>query len=288
MQIFKEFSRKQIITGITCIILFLASYLGVLSLYNQEATKGTADFSWGDSGKDHIETAVTVMSVDPVKGELTARLEFMPQGTLSVTDTYKVAKDLKLLVNSSTGKPERGFDKDKIMEPSDITVSLYDGRVTDYPFDKHKALISLQLEDAKNPEEGAPMLANFWGSIPGFNISASQSKESTSDSMDLEVNISRSNTTVIFSVFIMMGMWIVAVIVLLQSLSVLMKGRMVEIGMFTYMGTLIFALPAVRNIQPGIPPIGTFSDFLSFFWAEAFATIALVIVAYCWLTRYGK
>ncbi|NKB17610.1 MAG: DUF4436 family protein [Pseudanabaena sp. CRU_2_10] len=52
------------------------------------------------------------------------------------------------------------------------------------------------------------------------------------------------------------------------------------------MGALLFALPAVRNIQPGIPPVGTLTDFLSFFWAEALIATAVVIMFYCWFTRY--
>jgi len=37
--------------------------------------------------------------------------------------------------------------------------------------------------------------------------------------------------------------------------------------------SLIFGLPALRNIQPGVPPIGGFSDFLSFLWAEMMVSI---------------
>jgi hypothetical protein len=55
--------------------------------------------------------------------------------------------------------------------------------------------------------------------------------------------------------------------------------------MFTFMTALLFALPAVRNLQPYVPPIGGLTDFLSFFWAEALVAGSLSTVVFCWLFR---
>ena len=49
--------------------------------------------------------------------------------------------------------------------------------------------------------------------------------------------------------------------------------------------SLIFGLPALRNIQPGIPPPGTFGDSIAFTWAEiAAASSAVALIAH-WLYR---
>jgi hypothetical protein len=37
---------------------------------------------------------------------------------------------------------------------------------------------------------------------------------------------------------------------------------------------LLFAFAIVRNAQPGTPPIGTYSDFISFFWAEVIIALS--------------
>jgi hypothetical protein len=58
--------------------------------------------------------------------------------------------------------------------------------------------------------------------------------------------------------------------------------------MFTLIAGMLFALPAVRNLQPGVPPLGGLSDFLSFFWAESLVAISLPILFFVWLTRYKK
>ena len=43
---------------------------------------------------------------------------------------------------------------------------------------------------------------------------------------------------------------------------------------------LIFALPTIRNCQPGIPPIGTVTDIGCFFWVELIA-ISTAILLLC-------
>ena len=49
--------------------------------------------------------------------------------------------------------------------------------------------------------------------------------------------------------------------------------------------TLIFGLPALRNIQPGVPPIGGFSDYMSFIWAEMMVSISAIALAWTWIFR---
>lgn len=41
---------------------------------------------------------------------------------------------------------------------------------------------------------------------------------------------------------------------------------------------MLFALPAVRNVQPGNPPIGCTADFIAFFWGLGLITAASLIL----------
>jgi hypothetical protein len=47
--------------------------------------------------------------------------------------------------------------------------------------------------------------------------------------------------------------------------------------------SLIFGLPALRNAQPNVPPLGAFSDYLSFLWAEFIVASSTVIVIWRWI-----
>lgn len=289
MDILKGFTRQQITKAIIFLALFLVTYAAVIGLYKMESTRGVADFASPEPGADYIEVSINVMSIDPIKGDLAARIQFTPHGSLAIPNsTTRVNQGVKLAINTSTGKPERTFDKGKIMEPADVVVPLFDGQVNDYPFDRHESFLELEMTSTTNPPTEIPIKVNFWSNVPGFSTDAAPSSDNTPSYIGINISAARSITTTLFSVFIMLGMWVVGIIVLIQSQMVRGKGKMVEIGMFAYMATLIFALPAVRNIQPGIPPVGTLSDFLAFFWAEGLATVSFITIAYCWLTRYGK
>jgi Domain of unknown function (DUF4436) len=217
------------------------------------------------------------------------------------------------------------------MNPMEVVVNMFDGVVTDYPFDKHSAFLEMyflpgkeatkektaeakpaeaaptptpeapaageeqkqeegakKTEAAKPDEDEIPIGVDFFGSIPGFKIEAAKSKESTGDYVGINMAISRASTTRFFSFFVMAMMWGLTIAVLLLTLSVVLRGRKVELAMFSFTAALLFAFSAVRNAQPGTPPIGTYGDFISFFWAEVIIAMCLIILVFTWLLRPVK
>jgi hypothetical protein len=203
---------------------------------------------------------------------------------------------------------------------------MFDGLVTDYPFDKHSAFLEMyflpgkeaakeksaealkpaptptpatgeeqkkeegekKAEAEKSDENEIPIGVDFVGSIPGFKIDAAKSKESTGDYVGIDMTIARASTTKFFSLFVMTMMWGLTLGVIFLTLSVVLRGRKVELAMFSFTAALLFAFAAVRNSQPGTPPIGTYSDFISFFWAEVIIALCLIILVFTWVLRPAK
>uniref|UniRef100_UPI001882A234 DUF4436 family protein n=1 Tax=Microcoleus sp. LEGE 07076 TaxID=915322 RepID=UPI001882A234 len=89
-----------------------------------------------------------------------------------------------------------------------------------------------------------------------------------------------------FALVIIVIMWVLSIMALLLALKVMQSGKLPEVGMLSWTAVMLFAFPAIRNAQPGVPPVGTASDFLSFFWTEIIVVVALVIIGSCWLKRY--
>ena len=50
--------------------------------------------------------------------------------------------------------------------------------------------------------------------------------------------------------------------------------------------TLIFGLPALRDAQPNVPPLGVFSDYISYLWAESIIEAATIIAIWIWILRH--
>ena len=330
----EKVKAKDIIITVAILIVFGIALVLVLNIYQGEGDKRSAAVSnLGDKDPNHIEVDVKLVSIDPNKGDIVARLEFLPKGSFTTDEGSTLARDLKLYVNSANGKQELDFPKGKRMNPMEVVVNMFDGLVTDYPFDKHSAFLEMYFlpgkEAAKEKsaaaapkpaeptptptpeapaageeqkkEEGAkkaeaatpdeddiPIGVDFVGSIPGFKIEAAKAKESTDDYVGIDMTISRASTTKFFSFFVMAMMWGLTIGVMFLTLSVVLRGRKVELAMFSFTAALLFAFAAVRNAQPGTPPIGTYSDFISFFWAEVIIALCLIILVFTWLLRPAK
>jgi hypothetical protein len=332
----EKVKAKDIIITVVVVILFAVGLVLVLNIYKSEGEKRSASVSdLGEKDPNHIEVDVTLVSVDPNKGDIVARMEFLPKGSYT-KDDGTLARDVKLFVNGATGKQETDFPKGKKMNPMEVVVQMYDGLVTDYPFDKHKAYLEMYFvpgkPEKKSAEPGAakpaeaapsptpkpeaadeeepkkedaakkteavakseeeddeiPIGVDFAGSISGFKIEAAKAKESQNDLVGIDMTISRAATTKFFSLFVMVMMWGLTISVLLLTLSVVLRGRKVELAMFSFTAALLFAFATVRNAQPGTPPIGTYSDFISFFWAEVIIALCLVVLVFTWLLRPAK
>ena len=342
MPITKRLTTRDMIVGVGLIVVFAIAMWLVLNSYQNEGEKRSAEISSeGEKDPNHIETFVKLLTVDPVKGDATARIEFIPHGTFAKEDGT-LARNVKLYTNSATGKQEHDFQKGKRMNPVEAVVNMYDGLVTDYPFDHHSAFLELYFvapeaaagqtqspaggstaepkdtpaaapsdtppapaaspataEDRAQPtptpkkeengaaasEEEISIAVDFYGSIAGYRIEAAKSEDSDDDYVGIDMKIARSSTVVFFSVFVMILMWGVTIAVMLLTLSIILHGRKVELAMFSFLAALLFAFAAVRNSQPGVPPIGTYSDFISFFWAEVLLALCLLAIIFIWLSR---
>ena len=148
----EKLKAKDIIITVVVVILFAVGLLLVLNIYKSEGEKRSASVSdLGEKDPNHIEVDVTLVSIDPNKGDIVARMEFLPKGGYT-KDDGTLARDVKLFVNGATGKQETDFPKGKKMNPMEVVVQMYDGLVTDYPFDKHKAYLEMYFVPGK-PEK---------------------------------------------------------------------------------------------------------------------------------------
>ena len=268
----------------------------VLTKYKSEG-ENRAAFLEADTqkaGENRIDVSGRIVTADVIKGDVAVRLEFTPKGSLLSADGVTLARDLeKLYVSSATGKNVHEFKKGKRMNPIEAVVEIYEGEPMDYPFDAHTQP-SYRFSSNRRRRRAARSGGNE--SIPvGVELRVARSpacgwipntrEENTPDHTVIDINIQRATTAVFFSVFIMIAMWALAFGVLFLVFRVFAGHRKIEISMFSFLGALLFAFPALRNSQPGTPPIGTLSDFLAFFWAEVIIALSLLSVVLRWLVK---
>jgi hypothetical protein len=284
-------SKKAVIIGILLLLVFAAAYAFVLSVYKSEGENRAAALAPNEKiANDRIDASARIVSADPVKGDISVRLTFTPHGSLLSADGVTLSRDLLLDINAGAGKHAYEFKKGKRMDPVEAIVEIYEGEPMDYPFDKHEAELSFYFEPAgataaTEAESSIPVAIQLYGSVTGLRIDADYAKEHKDDHVVIDLSLARASTAVFFSIFIMAAMWALTLGVVFLVFRVLAGHRKIEISMFSFLGALLFAFPALRNSQPGTPPIGTLSDFLAFFWAEVIIALCLLSVVLTWLTR---
>jgi hypothetical protein len=69
-------------------------------------------------------------------------------------------------------------------------------------------------------------------------------------------------------------MWVLSLTILTLSATIWFRERKVEPPIISLCASLMFALPAIRNTQPGAPIIGCTADVGGFFWNMALVSFA--------------
>ena len=292
----KTINKKNLILIISGIVIFFAAFIYSYNVYKSEGEKRSVFVEKTPEGRtDFLEIIAYIVSIDPIKGDMTVRLDFQPKGALA-NEKGVLNEEVDLFVNSLTGKQEHTFTKGKTINPIDVTLNLYDGLVTDYPFDKHKADLfvvttSKQKHDksevSNEDEEDISIdnTVNFSGSVTGYKIDAELEKNSPDNTTELYIYIERAASAKFFSTLVMIIMWILILMLFLLVFDILVRGRKIEIAMFTFASAMLFAFPAFRNMMPLSPPIGAFPDYIAFFWAEGMAALTLVLLILTWFSR---
>ena len=101
----------------------------------------------------------------------------------------------------------------------------------------------------------------------------------------IALRVTRADHVIALSLLVMVLMMSLAMGVLLMALRVLTSDGSVDLLPLSLSITLIFGLPALRNVQPGVPPVGVTGDYLSFIWAENIVGISAVLIMFTWLRR---
>ncbi|MEG4576671.1 DUF4436 family protein [Microcoleus sp. N3A4] len=294
MQTVNKFTLKKTLILICSLAVSLAI---ILSIYSHNANAQEPYRPSQDTAaplKSLVEVNMTVIAVDPIKNELETRLQFELKGIYKKGPTYP-AQDLLMTVNGANVQDsEITFKEGKPMIVPALKFNLVKGKINNYPFDKHIAKVAISIDPlASIGKKFAPFELNpvplefkFNADVPGFDISYKPMEENSSIFIYIDVTATRSLPVKFFALVIIVIMWVLSTMALLLALKVMKSGKLPEVGMLSWTAVMLFAFPAIRNAQPGVPPVGTASDFLSFFWTEIIVVVALVIIGSCWLKRY--
>jgi hypothetical protein len=292
----------------------IAVYVASLVRGSTESTRRSLELHDETSAQDRIAVSVLVTSVNPAAQELTAQLGFRLAGNIA-RDEVTPAQDLKLLINNVRCQQEFGFPQGKRTNRIEAVFPL-NGNFNKYPFDRYETTVWLlitippaanQKQVSKAPENlpqqalqqgqlavgtvtlqrstPIPLSLAVSASIPGIKFQGSVTRNESTQVTGIALNLSRADNLIGLSLFINLMMTGLAVSVLAMVLQVSTAKGQFDLVPLSMSLSLIFGLPALRNVQPGVPPVGAFSDYVTFIGAELIVAVSAVVTVWQWVLR---
>jgi hypothetical protein len=298
------------------ILLVLGVYAGSLVYNYSERERRSLRLQEQVQDRDQVNVSVQIVEANPTASEITARLSFHLSGRIA-KDAVTPAADLRVLLNSARGPQYFDFPKGRRINPIVAVFSL-DGNVNRYPIDRHRADLWIimttpsqapqssrgpsvtakepnlpagimgQLElgtaEVQNSEQ-VPLSVDLSASIPGLKFSGAFDETQAGEIDHIELVVRRTNSVIVLSFLSMLLMMTLALGVLLMAVRATARDRELDLLPLSLSITLIFGLPALRNAQPGVPPLGAISDYISFIWAENIVAVSAIVIMWTWLMR---
>ena len=277
---------RFLLVALGCVVLFSVGYWALLSSFLAEKKRRSIEFTPGTSaGADYVRVRVSVLSVDPVKDALSLRVQFLPRGRFTA-DRRTPTSEMRVRYNSFHGTTEQRFKRGQRMSSIEAHVHIFQGDIADYPMDSYRSNFAVELDERVGTEwKPVPLRLRFVRVLHGLRPLATLAKRSIDGSAALRIHIERAAGTKFFAFIVMGIMAVLTLLTMTVSWHVVFRGRKPEFSGFSWMGAMLFAFPAIRNALPGQPPMGSFIDYLVFFWAEGLVAVALLAAVSAWLAR---
>ncbi|KAF9569968.1 hypothetical protein EC968_002369 [Mortierella alpina] len=262
-----------VVTGSLCAVV-----IPIFSIYRREGDNARSVVEVGPQGVSHtgdfIHVVGSVANVDFEDKNFRVHFEFTPHGTLTGDDgVLTAAISMSLFYTTLT------FPVAQIMRSVDVTMPYMQGATIDYPFDAYKSYFEIMANLEKEQLHKIPVSLTFQGMLQSVEfIPTVRLSNEDLYKIAIEISTRRSPTTIGFSLFIVMIMWCLSISIGIIAIQVIRKYRVSDEHVLTLGITTLFALPALRETQPGIPSIGCAADVLGFYWNMAIIAIASILI----------
>ncbi|MCX5394999.1 DUF4436 family protein [Streptomyces sp. NBC_00094] len=257
--------------ALVCFLIVAAIALGTWLQFGERQTLDRV-YSAGGSAPDRVDVQASIQRVDAAGRELVLRVLVTPRGELAEAGGVSPTEDLTLQTSTST-RGDLSFKAHSRIATMDLPVTLTGGSITDYPFDTYDAAIEFS---ATQGGEKVPVHMTLTNGDALFSAGVDASEDTGTAIFD--VSLGRSDSVLIFAVFMMVAMWALAVSVLIGAWFLVTRGKGLTWPALGWMAATLFALAAFRNTAPGTPPIGCLLDYIAFLWAETVIAFCLVTV----------
>ncbi|KAI9293633.1 hypothetical protein K502DRAFT_293437 [Neoconidiobolus thromboides FSU 785] len=195
------------------------------------------------------------------------------------------------------------FSDGKIAKPVKLEVPILSGNSKDYPFEEFKAIFTI-LCTVK--DELVPVTITYGKDIQSYNptVDISPIKEltgelehlksdftglySSDNALGIVILLQQPVSTKLFSIFLILVMWGLTISLSIVTFDIIFHRREVPPPILAIGTSMLFALPALRGSQPGVPFLGCLSDISGFFWCLALIALCSMLNIYAFTLRWRR
>jgi hypothetical protein len=239
---------------------------------------------------------INLLSFDSPLGDIPARLMLkLPKS--EITPRFSPKSDYylvdELTVNESVLKIDSTKDFSVFNNVLPTTYQVDDaGSQFIYPFDVHHAEIRAFVDKSVNGnsvdlmKEHPPVTVDTsLCSFEGYKITLIPGPDNAPNYVNLKIELRRTLAIKVFVVFLSLLMLSVSIGFMMMVRKLMKSEAAPDINELAFGAALLFAFPAIRSIEPSVPPMGVLSDFFGFFWAETIVALSLIAYLHCWMKR---
>jgi hypothetical protein len=256
--------------------------------------RGNVESAFSKESEPHL--VINLMSFDAPHGDINARLQLkLPKSEISPqfspTHDYFLVDELTVgesVLKISSSNPYSAFNN---FLPTQYQVQDA-GSQFYYPFDKHRAFVRIFVDRSKSSKEQGDVaervpvqLKTDLCSFEGYDIRLTPETDHSPNYVHLRIDLERTPSIKLFTMFVSILMVLVSIGFMNMVRKFLRSNAPPDIDEMAFGAALLFAFPAIRAIEPSVPPMGVLSDFLGFFWAETIVAISLIVHLYSWMKR---
>jgi hypothetical protein len=237
-----------------------------------------------------LQVYLEILSFDPVRDALEARLDFAtsssPLGSRFGSRLAGVAgRDMAVEIADGESDREIPLRHGEPMASVSATINIGGGSIDAYPFDHYGAGLSIAGYDGTDPDSAQPVPLHVvvWDRLANWDIEMVQAEKPLMPAgIDLKINVRRPDQIRFFAVTLYTAMGLMGCMGISIGVLLSLGVRRMDTTLAAVLSAMVFALPSMRNILPGAPPLGVRADSIVFLWAEVAVVIGLALVVSAW------
>lgn len=274
-------SRKirLLIVGALLIALTI-SYL--IIVHDMRVSEQPVERMFGASNSDAAaEVYLEPLSIDAANEGMQVRAYLSPNLANGTDARAGADRDLILLITHDQTVEEIKLAAGAHTASSTFEVDLNGGSVIHYPFDLFVARLDVQLMEGK-ASLNLPARITVWEGVLGYNLHATSQPGANPNDVRLAIAVSRGGAIVLLALCAYAVMLVLGFCAVVMGVLTFINVRPPETGLIGSLAAFAFALPVLRGILPGSPPLGVAADMWVFLWAEMVNVVALALVVFKW------